>query len=233
MDIVYTLDKKCDGEELRYSLRSLVNMPHDKVFVVGACPRWLKNVIHIPTEQTGTKWQNVPRNLRAVCQDERVSANFIYMNDDFFVTDKVKTPGKELNLYNDTLQALIERAKKNGHDNTPYIRGAWETNEFIKWLGVPEPKSYELHTPMVFNKKKLAKMFELKGVWDIDVLHYRSLYGNLYLSGGQNTQDVKVFIRNGFPPSKPGKFLSCDNGGFFILHNFLFTKFPEKSAYEQ
>ena len=233
MDILYTLSKGYDGEELRYSLRSLQNLPHDKVFIVGGKPpAWVKNVIHIPTEQTGTKWQNVPRNLKIACQDTRLSANFIYFNDDFFVMQKIKTPSKELNLHNGTMQDMIIWATKNGRGETYYIKGAVETCDFMCFAGVPEPLCYELHVPIVFNKKKFLKMFELPGVEKIDVLHYRSLYGNLYLSGGENMKDVKIAGRNGFVPQKVGKFLSCDCFGFYILSNYLQNLFPQKCAYE-
>lgn len=231
MDIVYTLAKKYTGEELKYSLRSLQNIPHDKVFFVGGCPRGYKNIIHIPTEQTGTKWENVPNNLRIACQDERLSANFILMNDDFFILEPIKTPTKELNLYNGTLQSQYDYLVKiNGCEN--YKRGIKETRELIEAQGVADPLSYELHTPFIFNKKKYLKMLEIDGVEQLNCLQIRSLYGNLNLKGGTSQKDVKVFIRDGFIPKNVGKFLSCDDAGFYILYNLLFSKFPNKSIYE-
>lgn len=230
MDVVYPLSNSYTGEELKYSLRSLSNIPHDKVFFVGGCPKWAKNVIHIPNEQTGTKWQNVPKNLIKVCQDERVSANFIYMNDDFFILEPIKT--KDLNLYNGTIQSVYNKLAQRHSTPTNYMVGMLETQEFLKGLGIENPLSYELHTPIVFNKKKLLKALEREDIKHIDVLHYRSLYGNLYLKGGIDMRDVKVFMRNGFVPKNAGKFLSCDAGGFYILQHYLSCKFPQKSDYE-
>lgn len=232
MDIVYTLSNNYDGDELKYSLRSLVNLPHDRVFFVGGCPRWAKNIIHIPTEQNGTKWENSLNNIRTACKDERLSANFILMNDDFFILEPIKTPTKELNLYNDNIAGQISKLQQKPNPPGNYIRGLIGTREFIQRLGVADPLSYELHTPFLFNKKKLQKTFDLEGANCVKFLQIRSLYGNLHLKGSTSQKDVKVFLRQGFVPKNVGKFLSCDNGGFSILHNFLFCKFPNKSDYE-
>lgn len=232
MDIVYTLRNNYDSDELKYSLRSLQNIPHDKVFFVGGCPRWAKNIIHIPTEQTGTKYKNTTGNLITACNDQRISANFILMNDDFFILEPIKSPTKELNLYLGTVQSYIDKLKKRHPTGSAYITGMEQTKKFLQGLGVNDPLSYELHIPFVLNKKKFLKMFELPGVKDIHCFHKRTVYGNLHLKGGTDTQDVKIFFNSGFVPKKLGKFISCDDMGFCILHNFLLNKFPKKSVYE-
>lgn len=232
MDIVYTLRNHYDSEELKYSLRSLQNIPHDKVFFVGGCPRWAKNVIHIPTEQTGTKYKNTTGNLITACNDNRISANFILMNDDFFILEPIKSPTKELNLYLGTVQSYIDKLKKRHPTGSAYITGMEQTKKFLQGLGVNNPLSYELHIPFVLNKKKFLKMFELPGAKDIPCFHKRTVYGNLHLKGGTDTQDVKIFFNSGFVPKKLGKFLSCDDMCFYILHNFLLNKFHKKSVYE-
>lgn len=232
MDILYTISKNYTGEELKYSLRSLQNIPHDKVFFVGGCPKGYKNIIHIPNEQTGTKWENVPRNLIKACHDDRLSANFILMNDDFFILEPIKTPTKELNLYNGTLQGQYNKLLERNGSQTNYMRGLDETKALIQKQGVADPLSYELHIPFIYNKKKFLKLFNLEGIEKLNCLQTRSLYGNLYLSGGNSQGDVKVFMRNGFVPRNTGKFISCDDAGFYILHHFLATKFPTKCDYE-
>ena len=231
MDIVYTLSNNYDREELKYSLRSLANLPHGRVFFVGGCPTWVQGVTHIPTVQNGTKYKNTTHNLITACNDPRISANFILFNDDFFVLEPIKAPTKELNLYNGTVQSVLDKLNERYDTPTPYMSGMSQTKEFLAILGVTDPKSYELHIPFVLNKKKFLKIFDLPGVSEIPCFHKRTVYGNLYLNGGTNTPDVKVFIRDGFMPN-PGKFLSCDNAGFSIVYNYLQTRFPHKSQYE-
>ena len=231
MDIVYSLSSNYTGEELKYSLRSLVNMPHDKVYFVGGCPSWAKNIVHIPTEQTGTKWQNVPRNLIAVCEDSRVSDDFIYFNDDFFVLQKVKNPKKELNLYKNTITSVLDRLGKKHPIPTNYMAGMSQTQALLRELGKAEPLCYELHVPFVFNKDNYLRMFDIDEVFNIDILHYRSLYGNLYLTGGKDMPDVKVGSRSVFS-GHTGHFLSCSNASFPLVKPFLERTFPDKCAYE-
>ena len=232
MDIVYTLSNNYAGEELRYSLRSLQNLPHGKVFFVGGCPKWAKGVIHIPTVQKGTKYKNTTGNLITACNDSRISANFILMNDDFFVLDKVLDPVKELNLDNGTTEKVLERYNRLVPMGSPYIAGMKTTDEFVKRIGIENPLNYELHIPFIINKKKFLKMFELPGVETIKCFHKRTVYGNLYVKGSISVEDVKIFIKDKFDPNNWGKFLSCDDMGFYRLLDFIRSKFPEKSEYE-
>lgn len=232
MDILYTLKNNYSGEELRYSLRSLENIPHDRVFFVGGCPKWAKDIIHIPTNQTGTKYKNTTHNIQTACYNSELSEDFILMNDDFFILDTIKNPTKELNLYMGTVQSYIDKLKKRHPTGSAYIKGMEQTKEFLQGLGVLDPLSYELHIPFVLNKNKFLKMFELLGVKDIPCFHKRTVYGNLHLKVGTDTQDVKIFFNSSFVPNKLGKFISCDDMGFCLLHNFLLNKFPKKSIYE-
>ena len=59
-DIVYFVKDTKINEELRYSLRSLKNFPHGKVWFYGGCPEGLKPDYHIKIEQDQpTKWANI------------------------------------------------------------------------------------------------------------------------------------------------------------------------------
>lgn len=232
MDILYTLSSNYSGEELRYSLRSLVNVPHDNVFIVGGCPAWVKGIIHIPATQSGTKYKNTTNNLKVACNDTRLSDDFIYFNDDFFVLRPIKDPKKELNLYNDTVNKQYDGLYAKHHAETPYMVGIRETRDLIRALGKADPLSYELHAPFVFNKDNFIKMFAIEGVDKINCLHKRTLYGNLYYTGGKNQKDVKIFAKDKFDTSALDKFLSCSNDGWPKVRVYLQSKFPEKCQYE-
>lgn len=229
MDVVYTLSNNYAGEELRYSLRSLANLPHDKVFFVGGCPKWEQGVIHIPTEQKGTKYKNTTNNLKIACYDPRLSDDFIYMNDDFFILQPTRPD--DLNFNCGTVESVLEILFKKKRYTTPYMSGAEKTRDLLRFNGVPEPLSYELHIPFIFNKSKFLDMFNLQGIDNIACLHKRTLYGNLYNKRGEYMKDVKVFNSGGFL-GKTGRFLSCSNNGFPIIENFLKKQFPNKCAYE-
>jgi len=232
MDILYTIAENYDGEELRYSLRSLKNIPHDRVFFVGGCPKWVKGVEHIPTTQSGTKYKNTTNNLKVACNDTRLSDDFIYFNDDFFILQPIKNPARDLNIYNGTVQSVLDALYEQHSIATPYMVGMEQTRDLLRFLGKSEPLSYELHAPIVFNKFNYLKMFEIEGVDKINCLHKRTLYGNLYYVGGKSQKDVKIFAGHKFNPDTLGTFLSCANNGFEKVRPYLQSKFPDKSPYE-
>ena len=66
----------------------------------------------------------------------------------------------------------------------------------------------------------------------IKCFHKRTVYGNLYVKGSKSVEDVKIFIKDKFSPNNWGKFLSCDDMGFYRLLDFIRSKFPDKSEYE-
>lgn len=233
MDIVYPL-KNCDiCEELIYSLRSLENVPHDKVFIVGGCPKCVnkEKVAHIPVLQGSNRYQNTTLSLIAACDDSRISDDFILFNDDFFVLEKIENPVQELNLNMGSLYAQAERLiKKN---NTYYGESLFKTAEFLsKKCGIKEPLSYELHTPFIFNKAKLKEIFCLDEFLENAALSVgkRSIYGNLFCKNSKQISDVKVLNKS--REIYTDKFLSCSDKGFALIKDFLAKKFKTKSIYE-
>lgn len=233
MDIVYPI-KNCDiCEELIYSLRSLSNLPHNKVFIVGGCPKCVnkEKVAHIPVWQGSNRYQNTTLSLIAACDDSRISDDFILFNDDFFVLEKIQNPTEELNLNMGSLYAQAERLiKKN---NTYYGKSLLKTAEFLrKKCGIKEPLSYELHTPFIFSKVKLKEIFCLDGFLENAALSVgkRSIYGNLFCSGSKQISDVKVLNKS--REIHTDKFLSCSDKGFALIKDFLANKFKTKSEYE-
>lgn len=234
MDILYTIKDGNDfNEELIYSLRSLVNIPHDRVFIVGGFPRDIKKseIIHIPTEQKSTKWRNSTNNLKTAILDDRLSDDFIYMNDDFFILKSISEPVKEFNLHFGSMAEYYDHLAKK-HTETPYMRGMLETSNLLISLGIKEPLSYELHIPFVFNKKHLKQMFSIKGIGNINVLHKRSLYGNLYFKDSKFHSDVKIHNGKEFNVQKCDKFLSTNELSFITVRPFLEERFNKKSKYE-
>ena len=50
-DVVYFVKDTKENEELRYSLRTLKNFPHAKVWFYGGCPEGLKPDHHVYVKQ--------------------------------------------------------------------------------------------------------------------------------------------------------------------------------------
>lgn len=76
--------------ELKYCFRSIEKhlSGYGDVFLVGHCPSWVRNVILIPVtdgDQTYEKEKNIFNKIMLACNDERVTEDFLFMNDDHFL----------------------------------------------------------------------------------------------------------------------------------------------------
>lgn len=232
-DILYPYQK---GDcEIKYSLRSLENLPHGKVFIYGDLPENIsaKKVHYIPFEHSGTKYKNTTKIMELAALNKEISDDFILMNDDFFIMQRIENPDEELNLYRgDALEVYKDYTGRYGKEAN-YAKGMLETIEFMQnKLNILKPLSYELHTPMIFNKRKFLDMLNISGVRDIAALHKRSLYGNLYKQGGTGMKDVKIFTISLYTPPPEQKLLSCSDTAWPNLREYMEKFFNKKSIYE-
>lgn len=235
LDIVYSLRDPKWNEEFRYSLRSLKNLPHRKVWVFGGCPDWLntKEVNVVPVRQNmRAKWDNIIKTMAVACRNKDVSDNFIWFNDDFFVMKKIS---KIDYLVHGTLADRIEEIKLRDKERPSFLRAKryperlrW-TENYLKRIG-KTTINYELHVPMIFNKAKLLKALE-------DYPHggaQRSLYGNLYNKEFVEAEDVKVednySVYKGNLP-----FVSTNDHTFAdgVIGKSIREKFNKKCKYEK
>lgn len=229
-DVVYPVKATPDGnEELRYSLRSLVNLPHRRVFIIGDRPKWCVNVIHAASPQTGPELSNVNAALKLVANTEALSDDFVYMNDDFFImrpTDKIE-PGYQMELLD---RIDIYKRRKKWLQAYSLIT----TRKRLVELGLIGLKSYELHTPMMLNKANLRAMYELCADMPLFAIRPKTMYGNLYNISGVQTDDVKNPIEDTQEAHATKLYLSTDEDTFAhsTAGELIRTKFPNPCAYE-
>lgn len=232
-DVVYPLVRKSQYEELRYSLRSLENVPHGRVFIAGAKPDWLSDaVIHIPVEKIKgeTRYQNAEKNWRSALSHPDLSEEFIAMNDDFFIMQPMHT----IPYYHDgELAKYVEYREQLGDTHENYLNGMRRTIQTLQRFHVKKPLGYTLHIPMLMNKyKRLAISSMFRDVIDAgDIMLMRTIYGNMFDVGGKQHADVKYYNDN-FDETLP--FLSSNDPAFKYerLGDFIRAKFPVKSEYE-
>lgn len=229
MDAVYMVKPSDDNEELRYSLRSLVNMPFVKrVVMVGYLPKWVKNVHFIPRDQRfQTKYVNTTRNLIAACEDPEVSSEFMLMNDDFFIMKPIEEP---FMFHRGPLHKIRDYYLNLA--NSDYAKGIQATEKYLSILGVNDLKSYELHVPLLVNKANFLELIlKQQKEAPMQVVHKRTLYGNYYSIGGTPMQDCKIV-----GDAKPGDttFLSTDENSFerFKVGEYIRNRFTNKSSFE-
>lgn len=224
LDIVYFVKESVSNEELRYSLRSVEkNLPHRKIWIYGGCPSGIKPDYHVHIRQSGNlKYDRVQNMFREVCLNDRISKNFILMNDDFFVMQKTKRIEP---VYRCTLKEHVALVKgKFGANAYSFnLLGAMEVLEKYGFTQL----SYELHVPMVINRHK---MLEVLGAFP-GVHAIRSLYGNYNNIGGEQTDDVKVYeIAQMFDSNS--QFLSTEDVTFQKgpVGEFIRNKFKDPSG---
>lgn len=240
MDIVYVFKESPtdNSDELRYSLRSLKNIGHGKVFIVGEKPKWAVNVAYLPVVQNDSKERNVRRNLTVASATEAISEDFILMNDDFFFMKQLSAL-PTLNW--GTMRSVIHKYEDRYGEDTDYIADMKQVLQQLNLIGFKEPLSYELHVPMVYNKSRMRDILN-SSIGHIP--QFRSLYGNYFNIGGTYYDDVKVFIdaTHNDPASKANpsaylreqSFLSVTGGSFTRgpAGAFIRQQFPQKSPYE-
>lgn len=183
-DIAYICRAGDDNEELRHSLRSLVNLPHGRVFLFGDAPSWVRNVEIRRFPLLRDKQLTAVRNLREACSDPELSDPFIVFNDDFYVMH----PMNELPVLHlgDMPSVIASHALGSAYRNAMV-----KTYDRMLELGTIDPMSYELHIPMLI--EKVGMLLALSLGQGIHGMHNRTMYGNLMGIGGERSEDVKVY----------------------------------------
>jgi len=191
MDVAYVVRPGEANQELRYSLRSLINVPHDRVFIGGYVPKWTRNVVPVPRRQTSMRFVNSSLNLYAICQSD-ISEQFIFFNDDFFVMRKL-TEIKPLNR--GPLDEVMERHRVKFGRNSYYHGMATTRDWLLHRYKITEPLSYGLHIPMVVDRDLMWRLLEETRIdkpQGRPQYHMRTIYGNVAEVGGDAVGDVKL-----------------------------------------
>lgn len=201
LDIVIPLKESEPNHDLRFCLRSLEKYggEYGRVFVVGHCPRWLKNVIHIPTEQVSDKHISVRENLRKICDCDYISEDFILFNDDFILTEPVYDWEIFCNMNMGTLREKANELSQIQHQQSPWLLGFDFNDKLLRKMGINDPLNFEYHGPMLINRQKRKEMIFNKDLYPYlhktNPLYFqRSVYGNLYgRRDGRYIEDTKLF----------------------------------------
>jgi len=230
MDFVY-ICKDGSNEELRYSIRSVVeSFPDSTIWVVGGKPTWYSGN-YINVKQVLTKYRNAIQNLKAICSSNDISEKFILMNDDFYIVKNISF----IDTYHGGLLLDKINLYQKINSNSNYTRKLSATYKKIKSLGIDSPLDYELHVPMVMEKQKLKQILE-----NNDQFLWRSIYGNTFNVGGKQMEDVKVYSKGplvlksyNLNKEEHVYLSSADTSFDIILNSILRKQFVEKTKYEK
>lgn len=232
MDIVVVVKPARENEELRYAIRSWAeNVPHRNIVLAGYKPQWLRGVKHVHTKQRATKWQNSTNNLIQACHQKWISDDFILMNDDFFAMRQL---GEIPTYHRGSIDHHARQCAKIA-PRARYIKGMRLTKRLLERWKIPNLVSYELHVPMVINKRKFIDVIrKQRAAMNIEVVHKRTLYGNYYSVGGNQIEDVKIVDLGHHDFESYDYFISTLDISFHAgeVGRFLRRKFSTKSRYE-
>jgi len=157
--------------------------------------------------------------------DERVSDPFLMFNDDFYVMHPME---KVPILHTGSLQATIEAHVKG----TSYREAMEKSAAVLAPSEAKDPKGYEVHCPMEFEKLALSLVLSLGE--KIKGYQYRTAYGNLQNIGGIQCSDVKVYRGDKGNAYASWALLSTSDRTFKFhpVGRYIREQFKEASPYE-
>ena len=218
-----------DNIELRYSLRSLANVEHGNVYIVGYKPDWIKNVIHIPFTDRRPSGSNGFKNITAkeklTCQASDAEY-IVLMNDDIYINKKTEI-GHYINGHIDDAISWAVKRKRAG-----YIIQALQNLKSLFHDGL----SAYVHVPHKVNRLKnlwVHKKYSTRK----DYFFTKDLYVNEYRSDyrWEKIDDLKIY--NDPSRIKPTDRLFFSTGNVAARHPDFITRmnalFPNKSKYEK
>lgn len=222
MDVVYPYKRSPGDFELRYSLRSLENVPHDRVIIAGDLPPIVsQSVTLVRNPRTGgDRYMSSTSNIFAAMQRADMSGDFVVMNDDIFVL-------KPWTFQHENRGSLDDFGEAKGD----YLERIKRTVSILRAHGVSDPLFYGLHTPTVYNCDKLAEMMR-----EFPMPRYkylmRTLYHNLFPQPSIRRDDVKV--KSWPEDSEAGDVLSISDNvaALPLFRNWIDARFPRSSVYE-
>lgn len=226
MDVVY-VNRDGENPELRYSLRTLQNVVHGRVWIFGGAPSWINpdTVTHRRRVQKGSPYASTRAHIAAACNTKEVSDPFLLWNDDFFVMEEV---GEVPPLHRGSLRAMVERF---ADVKTLWVRGMQETANALLQSGYDDALSYDLHAPLIVHKAEMREALRWASRAKNDAVHVRTFYGNLANLGGTEIADPKM-VRRGDPFPR-GPWLSSGDDTFrSTVEPVLRYLFPDPSNYE-
>ena len=134
--------------------------------------------------------------------------------------------------YNGELMGYIERTERKQNGKDGFTKRLRQLHQKLIEAGLTT-LNYEVHKPMLFNRKKLLEVLQKFP----DTPGYRSLYGNYWKIGGENRHDMKIKVLKFTPIDKVSNFWefvstsdeSFDHGN---VGELIKSRFTERSRFE-
>lgn len=228
MDIVIPLgtESRWNDNELRFALRSIeMNLTgYRNVIIVGWCPPWVQNVIHIKKDdRAGKKQFSIFQKTLAAFDHPETTDSIVFWNDDHFLMGLMDV--KQFRFwYEGTIDDWANKAignYKNAINNTANLRGH---NRYFT----------DIHTPIIYQKAKFKRLLELD--WSKEYV-IKTAYTMQQTGEFEPLHDLKVNKNIPYEQWKGKiegrKWLSIGPYGVCAgLVQLLTEHFPKRSKYE-
>ena len=247
IDIIYpNVAHLAQWEELKYSIRSLKNLSDVSIrlWIVGDKPDWITDDVgFIPVEFSGkTPRIDILHKHLAVINHPDVGEEYIWMNDDIYLVNKVMYADLCLPVAVDDLQQKAKRLDPQtvwGRDNLRTIR-------LLKQEGLPT-YNYAAHIPHRFEKSKLKFLIDKYNMME-DPIVLTLIYYNYWFQNFTPYRDSLDLTNNqGFCVNRPvpnwsnfdkhlkvKKYLNNSEAGMTEeFQTRLRQLFPDPSSYEK
>lgn len=215
------------NRELIYALRGIDRFLKGvtNVVIIGECPSFLANIIHIPFTEDSHKQANIRNKILAACNDDRVTEDFCLLNDDVFLLQELDINSIPY-WYSGDLSTYTEKGTK------VLLEELW-------WRKLPT-KRFDLHQPIIYNKQKF--IVAVSGFNEQCII--KSMYCNYWKIEGEETVDMKVRYPHSYQWIKqniPGRIYFSVGENTQVeadglnpsMWKFLEEMYPEKSKYEK
>lgn len=233
IDVVIPLnnDSPLDNLELKYCLRSIQKylLGFRRVYIIGECPDFIHNVVHIPFEDKSKyKQKNILRKILRACEEESLSRDFMFFNDDHYLL--MEDFAFDFPYYaQGTIESEIVRCK--GDYKQSLVNTMSALKELSTW-------NFDVHFPIKYNKEQFVNVMSF---YDWDVPHgyvIKSLYCNTLNINPIMTRDGKVY--DAISQEKLDEIIltrNCFSTSNYALTNIVKRKlddlYPDKSVYEK
>lgn len=177
IDIIYpNVAHLAQWDELKYSIRSLENLTglSFRLWIVGDMPDWMNGQAgHIPVEYSGeTPRIDILYKHLAVINHPEINEEYIWMNDDIYLVNKV--------MYADLcLPVAVNNLSESGYDpQTIWGRDNLRTLKLLREEGLPT-YNYAAHIPHRFEKSKLKYLIDRYNMLE-DPIVMEQIYYNFW-----------------------------------------------------
>lgn len=219
MDLVIPLSQHSDNDflDLRYALRSFEYfLRPDKVYLIGAKPKWAKGIEHIPADDhPDTKFReaNIFQKLLLYPGEE-----FVYGSDDNFLLE----PFKEEYPWD---MLLAQKLYTMGRFST-YQKTISNTLRLF-----PHEKNFDGHAPTTMRRNILYRMRAIQ--WQTPYgFCMKTIYAGMAKIPGKQYPDLKLRAPFIMKEVKDRKWFSTADGVVEKSLKVMNKLYPKKSKYE-